>query len=156
MNKALISNWNQVVQPEDTVYVLGDFMMGSNPELARSFLDQLQGHKHLVLGNHDRLKPWDWVDAGFESVHTTLLLKSNIYLAHDPAIYNALPPDSILLCGHIHTLFTVLPDKRVVNVGVDVQHFAPVLLETALAQIDRVRAGLPAYLPPLNDPPSYP
>ena len=37
MNEKIISNWNSVVSPEDTVYVLGDFAMGL-PEKIPSFV----------------------------------------------------------------------------------------------------------------------
>jgi calcineurin-like phosphoesterase family protein len=50
------------------------------------------------------------------------------YLAHDPAIYTAIEniPNTVLLCGHIHNLFKhLLPDKRVINVGVDVWEHPP-------------------------------
>jgi hypothetical protein len=36
------------------------------------------------------------------------------------------PDDTILLCGHVHNLFKILPDKNVVNVGVDVWNFKPI------------------------------
>lgn len=30
MNEAIISNWNEIVKPEDEVYVLGDIMLKDN------------------------------------------------------------------------------------------------------------------------------
>lgn len=53
MDEALISRWNEVVSPEDTVYHLGDVALGkiadSLPLVAR-----LNGYKIMVTGNHDR------------------------------------------------------------------------------------------------------
>jgi calcineurin-like phosphoesterase family protein len=50
----LISNWNEIVRPEDFVYVLGDVCMGKIAEsLPR--LGSLNGTKILVFGNHDRM-----------------------------------------------------------------------------------------------------
>lgn len=51
MNDALISNWNEVVRPNDIVYHLGDFAMMRDPD---SILRRLNGKEiHLILGNHD-------------------------------------------------------------------------------------------------------
>ncbi len=52
MNAGLIANWNAVVQPDDTVWVLGDVdMHGKDASLA--LISQLVGTKILVSGNHD-------------------------------------------------------------------------------------------------------
>lgn len=48
----MIRRWNETVTDEDTVYVLGDFIMG-NPETVPSILFRLNGHIILVRGNHD-------------------------------------------------------------------------------------------------------
>lgn len=51
-------NWNKVVKPGDTVYVLGDVAMGPNkPTTFRKFHTEFNGRKILVLGNHDRGHP---------------------------------------------------------------------------------------------------
>lgn len=52
MNKSLVDNWNDRVNPEDNVYFLGDFSFGKNPETIK-ILNQLKGHKYLIKGNHD-------------------------------------------------------------------------------------------------------
>ena len=51
---ALIKNWNSVVKPGDLVYVIGDFSIETTIENIRKPLLQLNGAKHLILGNHDR------------------------------------------------------------------------------------------------------
>lgn len=52
MNARLIHNWNSVIAPEDTVWVLGDVdMHGKDTTLA--LIDQLVGTKILISGNHD-------------------------------------------------------------------------------------------------------
>lgn len=54
MNEILVANWNETVSPEDDVFHLGDVAMGSW-ELWDGVLSRLNGHIHLIIGNHDRL-----------------------------------------------------------------------------------------------------
>lgn len=49
---ALIANWNSVVAPQDTVWVLGDLTL-RNPDDIWDKIDRMRGWKRLVLGNHD-------------------------------------------------------------------------------------------------------
>ena len=55
MDEVLIQNWNERVTADDTVYVLGDAFW-KNEENSIRIMQQLQGHKHLIQGNHDRVK----------------------------------------------------------------------------------------------------
>jgi calcineurin-like phosphoesterase family protein len=53
MNNRIISNWNNVVNENDTVYVLGDMCMGKLDEIP-ALINQLKGKIILVRGNHDQ------------------------------------------------------------------------------------------------------
>ena len=53
MDHCLIKLWNSRVQPDDDVYIVGDFAF-RNEKPAEWYLRQLKGHKHLIIGNHDR------------------------------------------------------------------------------------------------------
>jgi calcineurin-like phosphoesterase family protein len=53
MNAALIDRWNERVDRDDTVYVLGDVAM-SNLDRSLALIKYLSGKKILVAGNHDR------------------------------------------------------------------------------------------------------
>src|SRR3990167_8010996 len=52
MNKFLIARYNEKVQPDDEVWHLGDFAFCGRDK-AIEILEQLNGHIHLVRGNHD-------------------------------------------------------------------------------------------------------
>jgi len=54
MDEVLINNWNERVTAEDTVYVLGDAFW-KNEENSIRIIQRLNGHKHLIRGNHDRV-----------------------------------------------------------------------------------------------------
>ena len=52
----LVSNWNRVVDPGDTVVIMGDVSWGmSLSEACKDFelLNSLPGQKIIVKGNHD-------------------------------------------------------------------------------------------------------
>lgn len=53
MNAELIERWNSVVGAGDTVYILGDMFWCKSAD-ALPVLDQLNGQKFLIKGNHDR------------------------------------------------------------------------------------------------------
>lgn len=78
MNAVLVQRWNQVVGPDDEVWVLGDVALGPIHD-SLAVVGELQGRKLLLSGNHDRCWPGngpraaEWVqryrDAGFAEVH---------------------------------------------------------------------------------------
>ena len=51
-DETIIKNWNALVQPNDTVYILGDIMLNDNVKGVRNF-NRLNGTKFIILGNHD-------------------------------------------------------------------------------------------------------
>lgn len=57
MNKALIDNWNSVVTNDDTVYHLGDFILGKAEFYdLYEIISKLKGKIKLIPGNHDTEK----------------------------------------------------------------------------------------------------
>lgn len=54
MDDVLVENWNRVVAQSDEVFHLGDLALGDWTRW-EGILSRLNGHKTLVLGNHDRL-----------------------------------------------------------------------------------------------------
>lgn len=112
-------------------------------KVVRQVLRRLNGQtRHLILGNHDSWKPILYLDSGFTSVHTSFWFDygdRQFVLAHDPSIYTVLDREekTYMLCGHIHKLFKhLLPQKRIINVGVDVWDYQPVSFSTILDLID--------------------
>jgi calcineurin-like phosphoesterase family protein len=98
-DEMIINLWNQVVKPVDKVYVLGDVA------LSKSGLDkvsQLQGHKRIILGNHDQDKPKRYAEL-FEKVCGAKVLDGMV-LTHVPVHQSALTRKSmqVNLHGHMH------------------------------------------------------
>lgn len=157
MSEALVSFWNEVVKPIDEVYVLGDVCMGKiNESLA--WVGQLNGTKILLPGNHDRCwhhsekKDWSkWIDrykdAGFAHIYNVDGLVADfgkkVVLSHFPykgdshgkdRYADARPKDRGLpnWHGHIHDMWKVSEDGRMINVGVDVWDYKPVHVDQLL------------------------
>lgn len=53
MDNALIENWNEVVQPNDTIYHLGDFTL-LGKKLAENYFQRLNGRIHVIPDGHDQ------------------------------------------------------------------------------------------------------
>ena len=143
MNRYMIDVHNEIVKPEDTVYMLGDFFWGRNSRSGNSvklesILKQMNGHKHLILGNHDEFSPFAYVRAGFESVHTSLMVE-DFYLVHDPAV-SCIDRRQKFLCSHVHDLFK--KQKNVLNVGVDVWAYKPVSIDEAYKEFGYVEKSI--------------
>jgi calcineurin-like phosphoesterase family protein len=52
MDERLIENWNAHIAPQDTVFFLGDFGLGTTDFLA-DLCARLHGNKICIRGNHD-------------------------------------------------------------------------------------------------------
>ena len=136
----IIENWNRVVTSQDNIYILGDFSWyngGKNKEIAK----KLNGHKHLIRGNHDGN-----INGCFETVSRYEELKINdrkVILSHYPMLfYNGQYRDAIMLYGHVHNnkdeefvrkFMKELNDNdipcKMFNVGAMMTNFEPVTLE---------------------------
>ena len=51
-NEALKQIWNNTIKENDAVIILGDFSLGNTKD-TMEILNQLNGHKILIKGNHD-------------------------------------------------------------------------------------------------------
>ena len=54
MESTVISKWNNKVNDEDVVYVLGDIVKDDDVSAIQIF-NKIKDHKHLIVGNHDHL-----------------------------------------------------------------------------------------------------
>ena len=113
MNKAIIERHNEIVKPEDDVYVLGDCML-NNDELGLDCIKQLNGHLHLIRGNHDsdnRMGAYRSCWNVVEVCEGKFLnyKKYHFYLSHFPCITTnddfdkPLKARTLNICGHSHT-----------------------------------------------------
>jgi calcineurin-like phosphoesterase family protein len=120
MNRALVTAWNAVVSPSDTVYHLGDFAFLRASDAA-DMLSRLHGRIHLIRGNHDR-KMKTVVREKFVSTHDLLELtvgKTLFVLCHYPMLsWRASHYGSVHLHGHSHG-GSKLRHPRRIDVGVD-------------------------------------
>ena len=55
MHEIIKTNWNNIVTNADHVYILGDLAWKENEDVI-SFVSKLKGNKHLIVGNHDKVK----------------------------------------------------------------------------------------------------
>ena len=155
MHNELFLRFNATVSPDDITYHIGDFTMvgASHKDRFKGVLEKLNGMHHLILGNHDAMKPFQYIDIGFTSVHTSFPLKYvfeglkfSFILNHDPSVYCILGVDDYLLHGHIHTLYQhLLPARKAINVGTDVWDFKPVSINDLCSLIMRERKGGKIY-----------
>lgn len=131
MDIAIQRNWNKVVSKEDRVLVLGDVTANKDEKFT---MNKFNGHKELVMGNHDRDKSFRWwLAAGFSRVYEYPICMDEIYwLSHEPMYMNINMP-YINIHGHTHGQVLVSRtsrgEKQMINVGVDKLNFTPILLE---------------------------
>ena len=145
MDDELVHNWNARVRPGDTIYHLGDFGLGEPARNARVFA-RLNGHKHLILGNHDR--PSEMNDLGWSSVNQYLrrsidgvsfamfhypMVEWEKYFRNKDGIIG-----SVNVFGHVHSTPTDPKhdwNRFQYDVGVDNNGFQPVASNEVLAML---------------------
>lgn len=145
MNKAYIERWNQIVNNDDDIYVLGDFFLGSTENIPE-ILIKLQGKIHLVVGNHDskkRLALYSEASNIIEIQNAIYLdyKKYHFFLCHYPTLTGNLQKETlkqvtINLFGHTHQTnneFHGLP--YMYHCGVDSHYGYPVLIDNIIEEL---------------------
>lgn len=145
MNEGLIENWNSVVGPEDTVYVLGDFIMG-NADTVPDILNRLNGDIILIQGNHDtRTKMKYYEELGIKTMQLYHFLYKDKYIImcyfpiNNSDYWKMLVQDNaeIIYCyGHIHDKApTGYHGDKMYHVGVDTNNYTPISLEQIYREV---------------------
>ena len=136
MNEQMIKEWNEIVEPEDTVYILGDvaFMSGSD---AGRMMMRLNGTKILIEGNHDRKTLQDATFRNaFAEVHKYLDINYNgtkCVMFHYPiAEWDQMHRGALHFHGHLHGGVSGMEDFRARDMGMDATGFIAVPMEVAI------------------------
>jgi len=126
MQKTIADNINDSVLEDDILYVIGDVAyrtFNMQASLVERFLDSMNvKRKILIIGNHDKMLWENYIDCGFESIHTSLELDDHV-LIHDSSVAGCFK-DKKFICGHSHNLFKKC--NNVVNVGCSCWNYKPV------------------------------
>lgn len=155
MNAEMIRRWNNKADKGDLVYVVGDMIWKSGSEEACKILEQLNGRKILIKGNHDRFIKNAKAKKMFEAVKdmddicVTLEdgTKRRVILSHHSMLfYDGSRYGAIHLYAHTHDSWEAKMEKLFVkflhmkghriemyNVGCMHWDFEPVTLDEILA-----------------------
>lgn len=132
MNWELVKRWNSVVTPQDKVYHLGDVHMGGKSrEQIDQVLSALNGHKRLILGNHDNGKD-QLLLKHFEKILMWRAFKEfGLLLTHAPVHESTLQFGkftAVNVHGHIHQ--NASPKGPYKNVSVEAIDYTPINIKT--------------------------
>ena len=152
----VMDRWNELVDEDDDVYVLGDLMLGDN-EAGIKMIKQLKGKIHVILGNHDTASRkalyeecYNVVDVKYADV-----IKFNgytFYLSHYPTMTSNLEKEFSKHCvlnlyAHTHqqtNFYEGLPFCY--HIGLDSHNCTPVNIEQALEDIKAEVAQRKSFL----------
>lgn len=140
----IIKNWNDIVKENDLVYILGDLSF-KNGEETNKILQQLNGDKILIKGNHDFifLDTHKFDKSLFKEIvdyKEINIYDKNFVLFHYPiATWNLKQKGSIHLYGHVHSNKTTthpleMELENAYNVGVDVNHYKPINIKNYIKE----------------------
>ncbi len=132
MNEAIINNFNECVKPEDTVYILGDVALCKADKL-NSFLCRMNGHKHLIFGNHDkdiRKEKFKHHFAWTGDYKEVKVGDQKLILMHYAMrTWNKQHRGAWQLYGHSHNNLPDLPTLLSMDVGIDAHNYRPISFE---------------------------
>lgn len=151
MDETMIERWNAKVQPQDTVYHLGDVVINKK---YLHLVERLNGRKILIRGNHDIFGDEQYYLAGFEQIHGVRVFVDKFILSHIP-----LHPDCVTerfkvnVHGHLHAnevkmpwgvnadrneiIYADFPDPRYLCVSVEHTNYEPLHFDEVQARIDK-------------------
>lgn len=141
MNEMLVENHNKLVKPQDKYYCLGDVYFGKR---GQGYLKRLNGHKRLIIGNHDEGTDPELLDNFDKITAWRMFPEFGLLLTHVPVYSGAFvesthtegrrPKFSKNVHGHLHTN-TVKDqwgknnDPRYVSACVEMINYTPINIE---------------------------
>ena len=155
-DEAIVDRWNNVVRPQDTVYILGDVMLNNNDK-GIELLNRLNGEFWFIRGNHDtdervrRIReeckniyhPLENVDSFMPYAYLKKINGYKFYMSHYPTFTSnlenmaPLKHHTINLFGHIHQKARFYNDVPFMyNVSMDAHNCTPVHFDEVISDIN--------------------
>lgn len=142
MDSELLNTWNEMIDPYDKVYHLGDvyFPGGRGQEYWDEFIGMLHGKKRLILGNHDNGKD-PVLQKHFQKIDMWRAFGDlGLLLTHVPVHWSTLgenprrPTGWMNVHGHTHTNGEPSDHKKKYkSVCVEMTDYKPVDIEELVA-----------------------
>ena len=133
-SERIVANWNRLVEPEDLVIHLGDYIVWKYSDFL-DVMDQMNGRKVLVFGNHDHKSLVWYMEHGFSFACHSFSWNyhgENILFTHEPSSDGGF---DINIHGHLHTGMHrteyTLTDKHILF-SLEQRKYEPVLLNSLL------------------------
>ena len=147
MNETIIKNFNEVMDWEDSIYLLGDCFLNNNEE-GMKLIKRIPGRKFIVYGNHDNDHRQEMmiVDPQLYPLGFAYTMKYggyHFYLSHYPTITSNLDENKSLkrrvinLCAHSHTKnrFKDMKYGLCYHVELDCHQNKPILIDDIIKDI---------------------
>lgn len=158
-DNTIIENWNKVVKPEDTVYLLGDVALKDNDN-ALKCVNSLNGNIMLIRGNHDTQIRWDMYSDKTLCPNITILGYADLlnykgyhlYMSHFPTMTGNLEKESLKKCtcnlfGHTHQKAKFYNDlPYLFHVGVDSNNCTPISIDEVIENMKQEANKCISYL----------
>lgn len=143
MHNCLINNWNEKINKEDDVYIVGDFSNDKGYFKTTELLKSLNGNKYLIKGNNDKFLDNDKFDRKlfkFIKDYHILDIKNyssiikKIVLFHYPILeWEGYYNNTMLIHGHWHK------DRKyhrlAFNAACDIHNFSPLSINQILEMV---------------------
>lgn len=135
MNNFIISQWNSETAPEDTVFIVGDFFDQCSKEEMFTILDQLNGTKILIVGNHDGPFVHWYKEYGITVIEYPILKDQFWILSHEPQfVSDAAPYANIFAHVHLNPMYKDV-STRSICVSAERLNYKPILLSEAKSKV---------------------
>lgn len=155
MDEQLLANHNALVKPSDHWYNLGDVTMLRGGRVQQQvFIDQIRkfnGHKRLLLGNHDHFSIEVYLRAGFEKIYATWrgIGDGRFIFSHIPIHPSSMGSAIANVHGHTHAspdeppVLQVTEDgvvhvKPYVNISIERTNYFPITLGEIRDRIQKI------------------
>jgi calcineurin-like phosphoesterase family protein len=148
MRDCLIGNHNKLVSTDDIVVFVGDVAFLDSHAKVNEILNQMNGYKILVLGNHDIERDryehyvFDEICVSKAFQHTFNERLINFVLTHYP--FTNVPEDmyfnTLNIHGHIHDKLS--KEEHQINVSVEAVNYKPIHFNDILIKAERRLAAM--------------
>lgn len=133
--------WNEIVKPNDKVYILGDVggFWRTDLQYMIDLIKSLNGYKILIFGNHDTWPRNKFKEFGFqEAMKGPIFIRNGkVILSHEPAREAFNNPYAINIHGHLHNRNLLLDNYYCVSAKyID---YKPVLIDSFLKEISKCK-----------------